>query len=47
MEAQGSPIPRGGDEVKVFHRSHASPNTDKGAVASLRKWLESKGVKND
>lgn len=37
----------GGDEVKVFHRSHASPNTDKGAVASLRKWLESKGVKND
>jgi len=35
------------DEVKVFHRPHPSPNTDKGAVASLRKWLESKGVKDD
>lgn len=35
------------DEVKVFHRPHPSPDTDKGAVASLRKWLDSKGVKND
>lgn len=34
-------------EVKVFHRPHPSPDTDKGAVASLRKWLESKGVKHD
>jgi hypothetical protein len=33
------------NEVKVFHRPHPSPNTDKGAVASIRKWLESHGVK--
>lgn len=32
------------DEVKVFHRPHPSPNTDKGAVASIRKWLEGNGV---
>ena len=32
-------------QVKVFHRPHPSPNTDKGAVASLRKWLEENGVK--
>jgi hypothetical protein len=32
-------------EVRVFHRPHPSPDTDKGAVASVRKWLESKGVK--
>lgn len=31
-------------EVKVFHRPHPSPNTDKGAVASVRKWLEQHGV---
>ena len=28
-------------EVRVFHRPHPSPETDKGAVASIRKWLES------
>ena len=28
------------DEVRVFHRPHPSPNTDKGAIASIRKWLE-------
>lgn len=28
----------------VFHRPHPSPNTDKGAVSSLRKWLESLGI---
>jgi hypothetical protein len=28
------------DEVRVFHRPHPSPSTDKGAVASIRKWLE-------
>lgn len=28
------------DEVKVFHRPHPSPNTDKGAVSSIRKWFE-------
>jgi len=31
--------------VRVFHRPHPSPNTDKGAVASIRKWLEENGVK--
>lgn len=30
---------------RVFHRPHPTPNTDKGAVASVRKWLESNGVK--
>ena len=28
----------------VYHRPHPSPNTDKGAVASLRKWLNSMGI---
>jgi hypothetical protein len=32
------------NEVKVFHRPHPTPDTDKGAVASIRKWLESRGV---
>ena len=32
------------NEVCVFHRPHPSPNTDKGAVASIRKWLEQHGV---
>ena len=32
-------------EVRVFHRPHPSPDTDKGAIASIRKWLESHGVK--
>jgi hypothetical protein len=31
-------------EVRVFHRPHPSPNTDKGAVASIRKWLEQHGA---
>ena len=31
-------------EVRVFHRPHPSPNTDKGAVASIRKGLEQLGV---
>lgn len=31
-------------EVRVFHRPHPSPDTDKGAVASIRKWLEDNGV---
>ena len=26
-------------EVRVFHRPHPSPHTDKGAIASIRKWL--------
>ena len=33
------------NEVRVFHRPHPSPDTDKGALASVRKWLESHGVK--
>ena len=32
-------------EVRVFHRPHPTPNTDKGAVVSIKKWLESHGVK--
>ena len=31
-------------EVRVFHRPHPSPNTDKGAIASIRKWLEENEV---
>jgi hypothetical protein len=31
-------------EVRVFHRPHPSPDTNKGAVASIRKWLEEHGV---
>jgi hypothetical protein len=26
-------------EIRVFHRPHPSPETDKGAVASIRDWL--------
>jgi hypothetical protein len=33
-------------EVRVFHRRpHPSPNTDKGAIASIRKWFEYYEVK--
>lgn len=32
-------------ERMVFHRPHPSPNTDKGAVASIREWFERNGVK--
>ena len=31
-------------EVRVFHRPHPNPDTDKGAVASIRRWLEIHGV---
>lgn len=31
-------------EVRVFHRPHPSPDTDKGAVASIRAWLEQHGI---
>ncbi len=27
-------------ELRVFHRPHPSPDTDKGAIASIRNWLE-------
>ncbi|MEA3543991.1 MAG: type II toxin-antitoxin system HicA family toxin [Thermodesulfobacteriota bacterium] len=29
---------------RVFHRPHPSPSTDKGAVASIRKWLKENEV---
>ena len=32
-------------EVRVFHRPHPSPATDKGAIASIRQWLEANEVK--
>jgi len=31
-------------EVRVFHRPHPSPDTDKGAVESIRKWLKDNEV---
>ena len=31
-------------EIRVFHRPHPSPATDKGAVESIRKWLDENGV---
>lgn len=33
------------NQRKVFHRPHPLTDTDKGAVASIRKWLEENGVK--
>lgn len=32
-------------QVRVYHRPHPRPDTDKGAVANIRKWLERHGVK--
>jgi hypothetical protein len=32
-------------EVRVFHRPHPTPDTDKGAVVSIKKWLLINGVK--
>lgn len=29
---------------RVFHRPHPEPTTDKGAVESIRKWLDDHGV---
>ena len=31
-------------EIRVFHRPHPTPTTDKGAVASIRNWLKDHGV---
>jgi hypothetical protein len=31
-------------EVRVFHRPHPSPFTDKGALVSVRNWLKHHGV---
>lgn len=33
------------DDLKVMHKPHPSPHMDKAAVAEVRDWLESKGVK--
>jgi hypothetical protein len=30
---------------RVFHRPHPTPDTDKGAVENIRKWLDQNGVK--
>ncbi len=27
-------------EIRIFHRPHPRPTTDKGAVESIRKWLK-------
>jgi hypothetical protein len=32
------------NEVRVFHRPHPGPDTDKGAVASIRNWLKQHGI---
>ncbi len=31
------------NEVQVYHRPHPQPTTDKGAVASVRNWLDGLG----
>jgi len=33
------------DQVMVLHRPHPSPDIDKGAIASIRKWLQENGIK--
>jgi hypothetical protein len=33
------------EERAVFHRPHPQPNTDKGAVNSVKKFLQNSGVK--
>lgn len=46
IEAEGSRVGvRLFGDRRVFHRPHPSPDTDKGGVTSVRKWLESNGVK--
>jgi len=32
-------------QVRVFHRPHPSPTTDKGAVVAIKNWLKQNGVK--
>lgn len=34
-------------EEAVFHRPHPSPETDKGAVKSVRRFLENAGIYDD
>lgn len=44
-ERQGSRVAVVWDQqVYVFHRPHPQPETDRGAVVSVRKWLEANGV---
>jgi len=31
-------------EVRVFHRPHPSPDTDKGAIDSIRNWLKANDI---
>ncbi len=31
-------------EVHIFHRPHPRPDTDKGAIASIRAWLKANEV---
>ena len=31
-------------EVRIYHRPHPRPDTDKGAVANIRKWLRANEV---
>ena len=46
VEGEGSRIGvRLFGERRVFHRPHPSPDTDKGAVSSIRRWFEMNGVK--
>ena len=45
-EGRGSRVRVALNKVRaVFHRPHPSPNTDKGAVTSIRKWFELYEVK--
>ena len=32
------------EEVRIFHRPHPAPDTDKGALVSIRKWLAQHGI---
>jgi len=32
------------NEVRVYHRLHPRPNTEKGAIASIKKWLKENEV---
>ena len=45
-EAEGSRLcVRLFGDRRVFHRPHPSPDTDKGAVTSIRNWLDEHGVR--
>ncbi|MCC5813757.1 MAG: type II toxin-antitoxin system HicA family toxin [Leptospira sp.] len=47
-EGQGSRVRVKLNDVRaVFHRPHPKKVTDKGAVKSVRKFLENAGIKND